>query len=67
MRYKNLVLDNLDQIDTLVNKVSFQLNRGMNQETIDDTLDILKENISKLKELVTLESDGFEQQFAPRN
>ena len=66
MRYKNLALENLDQVENLANKVSFQINRGMNPQDIEDTIDILKENINKIKELVALESDGFEQQFAPR-
>jgi hypothetical protein len=66
MRYKNNILDKLDQAEIAVNKIQFQLNRGIDQDQIGETIDSLKEQIEKLKEIVSLESDNFEQQFAPR-
>ena len=66
MRYKNNILDKLDQAEIAVNKIQFQLNRGIDQDQIGDTIDSLKDQIEKLKEIVSLESDNFEQQFAPR-
>ena len=66
MRYKNNILDKLDQAEVAVNKIKFQLNRGIDQDQIGETIDSLKEQIEKLKEIVSLESDNFEQQFAPR-
>jgi len=66
MRYKNNILDKLDQAEVAVNKIQFQLNRGIDQNQIGETIDSLKEQIEKLKEIVSLESDNFEQQFAPR-
>ena len=66
MRYKNNILDKLDQVEIAVNKIQFQLNRGIDQDQIGETIDSLKDQIEKLKEIVSLESDNFEQQFAPR-
>ena len=66
MRYKNNILDKLDQAEIAVNKIQFQLNRGIDQDQIGETLNSLKDQIEKLKEIVSLESDNFEQQFAPR-
>ena len=66
MCYKNNILDKLDQVEIAVNKIQFQLNRGIDQDQIGETIDSLKEQIEKLKEIVSLESDNFEQQFAPR-
>jgi hypothetical protein len=63
MRYKNNVLDKLVQLDVSVNKVKFELNRGFEQEVIVDSLDSLKEQIEKVRDIVSLESDDFEQQF----
>ena len=63
MRYKNNVLDQLAQLDVSVNKVKFELNRGFDQEVIVDSLDLLKEQIEKIRDIVSLESDDFEQQF----
>jgi hypothetical protein len=64
MRYKNNVLDKLTQLDALVTKVQFQVNRGVDQDTILDSVDALKEQIEKTREMVSLEPDEFAQQFA---
>lgn len=64
MRYKNNVLDKLNQIDTLVNKLAVQVNRNYPQSEILETLTTLKEQIEKTREVVSIEHDDFEQQFA---
>jgi hypothetical protein len=42
MRYKNNVLDKLVQLEATVNKVQFQVNRGVDQdqtlESVDETI-----------------------------
>jgi len=64
MKFKNNVLDKLNQLDASVNKVKFQVNRGMDQDQILESLDLVKEQIEKLNEIVSLEQDDFAQQFA---
>jgi hypothetical protein len=63
MRYKNNVLDKLNQVDALVNRLAVQLNRNMSKEESIDTLTMLKEQIESTREMVSIESDDFEQQF----
>jgi len=64
MKFKNNVLDKLNQLDASVNKVKFQVNRGMDQDQILESLDQVKEQIEKINEIVSLEQDDFAQQFA---
>ena len=64
MRYKNNVLDKLTQLEALVTKVQFQVNRGVQQDTILESVEDLKEQIEKTREMVSLEQDDFAQQFA---
>ena len=64
MRYKNNVLDKLTQLDALVNKVQFQVNRGVDQDTILESITDIKEQVEKTREMVSLEPDEFAQQFA---
>jgi hypothetical protein len=66
MRYKNNVLDKLNQVDALVNRLAVQLNRNMSKEESMDTLTMLKEQIESTREMVSIESDDFEQQFRPQ-
>jgi len=66
MRYKNNILDKLDQIGATATKIQFQINRGIDSNQIEDTIDSLKEQVEKIREIISLESDDFEQQFAPR-
>lgn len=63
MKFKNNVLDKLNQLDASVNKVKFQVNRGMEQDQILESLDLVKEQIEKLNEIISLEQDDFAQQF----
>ncbi len=57
MRYKNNVLDKLTQIESTVTKIQFQVNRGMGQDQILDSVEDLKEQIEKTREMVSLEPD----------
>jgi len=66
MRYKNNVLDKLNQLDTTVNRLQILINRGLDQEQLSDTNTSLKEQIEGIREMVSIEPDEFEQQFAPR-
>jgi len=66
MRYKNNVLDKLNQVDALVNRLAVQLNRNMSKEESIETLAMLKEQIESTREMVSIEHDDFEQQFRPQ-
>jgi hypothetical protein len=67
MRYKNNVLDQLVHLESLVNRIQFEVGRGMDQERISETTDLLKEQVEKIREVISVEPDDFEQQFAPRS
>jgi len=66
MRYKNNVLDKLVHLEALVNRIQFEVGRGMDQGRISETTDLLKEQVEKIREVISVEPDDFEQQFAPR-
>lgn len=66
MRYKNNVLDKLVQLEATVNKVQFQVNRAVDQDQTLESIDDLKEQIEKIREIVSIEPDEFAQQFAQR-
>jgi DNA-directed RNA polymerase specialized sigma subunit len=66
MRFKNNVLDKLNQTDALVNRLAIQVNRNMSQNEILETLTILKEQIEQTREMISIEPDDFAQQFSPR-
>jgi hypothetical protein len=64
MKYKNNVLDKLTQIEATITKVQFQVNRGIDQDTILESIEDLKEQVEKTRDMVSLEQDDFAQQFA---
>jgi hypothetical protein len=64
MRYKNNVLDKLNQADTIVNRLTVQINRNVSRDEILETLTLLKEQIESTREMVSIEHDDFAQQFA---
>ena len=66
MRYKNNVLDKLTQLDAAANRIQLQVNRNMSQDQVLESVELLKEQIEKTRELIALEGDNFEQQFANR-
>jgi division protein CdvB (Snf7/Vps24/ESCRT-III family) len=63
MRYKNNVLDKLVQTDTVINRLNLQVNRNMGQDNILETIEQLKESLEKVREIIAIEPDDFEQQF----
>jgi len=66
MRYKNNVLDKLNQTDALVNRLAVQLNRNIDKNEVMETLTMLKEQIESTREMISIEADDFEQQFRPQ-
>lgn len=66
MRYKNNVLDKLTHIEATANKIQLQVNRNVEQDQILESVELLKEQIEKIRDIVALEGDNFEQQFANR-
>jgi hypothetical protein len=64
MRYKNNVLDKLTQLESTITKIQFQVNRGMDQDQILESIEDLKEQVEKTREMISLEGDDFAQQFA---
>jgi hypothetical protein len=66
MRYKNNVLDKLVQLGTTVNRVEIQVNRGGTQNDVNQSIEVLKEQIESIREMISIEPDEFESQFAPK-
>ena len=63
MRYKNNTLDKLNQADTLLNRLTVQINRNSPREEVLETLTLLKEQIESTREMIAIEHDDFVQQF----
>jgi DNA-binding transcriptional regulator YiaG len=66
MRYKANILGQLEQIDALMNRIRFQVNRQYEQEQILESVEMVKEQVEKTREIVSLEDDEFANQFAGR-
>jgi hypothetical protein len=66
MRYKNNVLDKLNQTDSLVNRLAVQVNRNVDRNEVMETLTMLKEQIESTREMISIEHDDFDQQFRPQ-
>ena len=66
MRYKNNILDKLNQIDIIANRINVQINRGGTQDQVLESIELLKEAIEQTRSMVSIESDDFENQFSPR-
>jgi len=64
MKFKDNVIEKLTQLESTTNRIQFQVNRGMDQDSILESIDNLKEQIEKVREIVSLEQDDFSQQFA---
>jgi UV DNA damage repair endonuclease len=64
MKYKNNILDKLVQLESAVNKVHIQVNRGGTQDSVNESIEILKEQVEQIREMVSLEADDFDQQFS---
>ena len=66
MRYKNNVLEKLGQIDTIANLLNIQVNRGGTQDQVLESIEMLKEAIESTREIISVETDEFDQQFRPQ-
>jgi hypothetical protein len=66
MRYKNNVLEKLGQIDNIANRINVQVNRGGTQDQVLESIEMLKEEIERTREIVSVEADDFDQQFRPQ-
>jgi hypothetical protein len=64
MKFKDNILDKLTQLESTITKVQFQVNRGMDQDQTLESIDQVKEQIERIREIVSLEQDDFAQQFA---
>jgi hypothetical protein len=63
MRYKDNVLNKLGQIDTIASRLQIQVNRGGTQDQVLESIEMLKESIDAVREIISVESDDLEQQF----
>lgn len=66
MRYKNNVMQKLEQAEALLSRIQLQVNRGMSQDSILESVEALKGQLEIVKDTISVEPDDFEQQFAPR-
>lgn len=66
MRYKNNVMQKLEQAESLLSRIQLQVNRGMSQDSILESVESLKGQLEDVKGIVSIEPDDFEQQFAPQ-
>ena len=66
MRYKNNILDRLNQVDAIASRINLQVSRNMTQEQVAQSVEQLKETIEGIREMISIESDDFEQQFRPQ-
>jgi hypothetical protein len=56
MKYKQLVLQKIEQLDQAIARAITAVNHG-NQEVWEDTVEKLKEQIHTLRQLVDMEND----------
>jgi|LakMenE01Jun11ns_1017448.scaffolds.fasta_scaffold9126909_2 hypothetical protein len=66
MRYKNNVMQKLEQAEALLSRIQLQVNRGMSQDSILESVEALKGQLEIVKDTISIEPDDFEQQFAPQ-
>lgn len=66
MRYKNNVMQKVEQAEALLSRVQLQVNRGMTQDQILESIESLKGQLEDIKGILSVEPDDFEQQFAPQ-
>jgi hypothetical protein len=67
MRYKNNVLDKVTQLEIAINRIQAQVSRGIaTQDDIHESIEAAKDRLESIREMVSVEPDDFEQQFAPR-
>jgi hypothetical protein len=59
MRYKDQVLNKINQLENLNRTLDFQLSRGESFDSLLQTLSDMKEKIEDLRSTVSLEHDEF--------
>jgi hypothetical protein len=59
MRYKDQVLNKINQLENLNRTLDFQLSRGESFNSLLQTLSDMKEKIEDLRSTVSLEHDEF--------
>jgi hypothetical protein len=59
MRYKDQVLNKINQLENLNRTLDFQLSRGESYDSLLQTLSDMKEKIEDLRSTVSLEHDEF--------
>jgi hypothetical protein len=59
MRYKDQVLNKINQLENLNRTLDFQLSRGESYESLLQTLSDMKEKIEDLRSTVSLEHNDF--------
>jgi len=59
MRYKDQVLNKINQLENFNRTLDFQLSRGESYEALLQTLSDMKEKIEDLRSTVSLEHDEF--------
>jgi hypothetical protein len=59
MRYKDQVLNKINQLENLNRTLDFQLSRGESFDALLQTLSDMKEKIEDLRSTVSLEHDEF--------
>ena len=59
MRYKDQVLDKINQLENFNRTLDFQLSRGEEFDELMQTLSDMKEKIEDLRSTVSLEHDEF--------
>ena len=64
MRYKNNVLEKLNQTDAVAKRIHFEISRGIiTQDALLESVEMLKEQIEGIREMISVEPVDFEQQF----
>jgi hypothetical protein len=59
MRYKDQVLNKINQLENLNRTLDFQLSRGESSDSLLQTLSDMKEKIEDLRSTISLEHDEF--------
>ena len=59
MRYKDQVLNKINQLENLNRTLDFQLSRGESSDSLLQTLSDMKEKIEDLRSTVSLKHDEF--------
>jgi hypothetical protein len=60
------VLDKLVQLGSTISRVEIQVNRGGSQSDVNESVELLKEQIEVIREMISIEPDDFDQQFIPQ-